>query len=146
MTVQASGDIKFADCAEDFEIANTSCAEPGTVMVMDDKGVLTPCIRAYDTRAIGIVSGAADLRPAIVLGRCEDGLPRAPVALAGKVFCKVDADRGPIRCGDLLTTSETEGHAMAVRDAAQALGAVVGKALRPFPAGRGLIPVLVLSR
>ena len=37
---------------------------------------------------------------------------RLPVALVGKVFCKVDAGFGAIDVGDLLTTSPNSGHAM----------------------------------
>jgi hypothetical protein len=43
----------------------------------------------------------------------------------------------------MLTTSPTAGHAMVARDAAQAFGAVLGKAIAPLGAGRGLVPVLV---
>ena len=61
----------------------------------------------------------------------------------GKVFCKVDAQFGAIEVGDLLTTSPTPGHAMKTSDPFKAFGAVIGKALRPFTAGRGLIPILI---
>jgi hypothetical protein len=61
----------------------------------------------------------------------------------GKVACKVDADHGAIAAGDLLTSSPTPGHAMRVADRQAAFGAVIGKALRPLAAGRGMIPVLV---
>jgi hypothetical protein len=64
------------------------------------------------------------------------------LALVGRVWCKVDATV-PIEVGDLLTTSPLVGHAMKVVDHARAAGAVLGKALRPLPAGTGLIPVLV---
>ena len=116
------------------------------VMVLDEDGLLRACTQAYDTRVAGIVSGAECFRPAIVLGRLPGGRPSAPLALAGRVYCMVDADRGAIRAGDLLTTSPTEGHAMGVQESGRALGAIVGKALRPLPAGRGLVPVLVCSR
>jgi hypothetical protein len=68
---------------------------------------------------------------------------RSPVALMGKVYCKVDADVGPIAVGDLLTTSNTPGHAMRVADPTQGLGCIIGKALRPLAEGKGLIPILV---
>ena len=61
----------------------------------------------------------------------------------GKVFCKVDASYGPIEAGDLLTTSDTPGHAMKAGDPARTSGAVVGKALRGLRDGQGLIPILV---
>jgi hypothetical protein len=68
---------------------------------------------------------------------------RMPVALMGKVYCKVDARHSPIEVGDLLTTSSTPGHAMKANDAHKAFGAVLGKALRPLEQGQGIIPILV---
>jgi hypothetical protein len=61
----------------------------------------------------------------------------------GKVYCWVDAVSGAIQVGDLLTTSPTPGHAMKAIDRERAFGAVIGKALRPWVEGRGLIPVLL---
>ena len=57
--------------------------------------------------------------------------------------CKVDADKGAIKVGDLLTTSETKGHAQKVTDPTKAVGAVLGKALAPMKKGKGTIPILV---
>ena len=68
------------------------------------------------------------------------------LALMGKVFCKVDASYGPIEVGDLLTTSDTPGHAMKAFDHRKAFGAVIGKALGPITSGQGLVPVLVALR
>ena len=45
--------------------------------------------------------------------------------------------------GDLLVTSSTPGHAMKGTDRSRMLGAVVGKALEPLAAGKGVIQVLV---
>jgi hypothetical protein len=61
----------------------------------------------------------------------------------GKVYCQVDASYAPVASGDLLTTSPTSGHAMKAVDRGRAFGAVLGKALRPLPGGRGLVPILV---
>jgi hypothetical protein len=90
-----------------------------------------------------VISGAGDFKPGLVLDKQDSEANRQPVALMGKVFCKVDADFGPIEIGDLLTTSSTPGHAMKAVDAAQAFGTVIGKALRALPTGRGEIPILV---
>jgi hypothetical protein len=68
---------------------------------------------------------------------------RVPIALIGKVYCKVDAQYAPIEVGDLLTTSPTPGHAMKAEDPLQAFGSVIGKALRSLANGQGLLPVLV---
>jgi hypothetical protein len=68
---------------------------------------------------------------------------RKPIALVGKVYCKVDAQYGAVETGDLLTTSPTPGHAMKATDQLKAFGAVIGKALRPLKEGHALIPILI---
>ncbi len=116
-------------------------------MVATDGGVLQPSDEPYDRRVAGVVSGAGSYRPGIVLDRAvERGPNRAPIALLGKVFCKVDATDDPIAVGDLLTTSRVPGHAMKAADPARAFGAVIGKALASLRSGRGLVPVLVALR
>jgi len=139
-----AGDIILpnADCAEDFDLSELDACEPGSVMVIDGEG-LRECDSAFDKKVAGILSGAGELRPGIILGRNRSDKRRRPLALVGKVLCKVDADHAPIEVGDLLTTSSTRGHAMKASDPLKAFGAVIGKALRPLERGRGLIPVLV---
>ncbi len=143
--VEVTGDIRLtnADCAEDFDISGTDVVAPGTVMVLDDQGALAASSKAYDRRVAGVVSGAGSLRPGIVLDRQESGRNRMPIALLGKVYCRIDADYSSVEVGDLLTSSPTMGHAMKAVDTIQAFGAVIGKALRPISEGRGLIPILV---
>jgi hypothetical protein len=143
--VEVTGDIRLsnADCAEHFDIAGAMAVEPGTVMVLDDAGALSASTHAYDKRVAGVVSGAGDYKPALVLDTRETGAVRQPIALLGKVFCKVDAQFGAIGVGDLLTTSPTSGHAMATSDPLKSFGAVIGKALRPWTSGQGLIPILI---
>jgi hypothetical protein len=139
----ASGDVLLmnADCAEEFDVAEA--VEPGTVMVLTDDGTLAMSSGAYDTRVAGIVSGAGTYKPALLLDRRDTGKTRLPIALIGKVFCRVDASHGVVRVGDLLTSAERPGHAMRIGDPARAFGAVIGKALAPLAADIGLIPVLV---
>lgn len=140
-----TGDIELmgADCAEEFDLLAEAGAEPATVMVIDAAGgKLRPCDEAYDRKVAGVISGGGTLSPGITLDK-QGGFGRRPVALAGKVMCKVDARYAPIEIGDLLTTSPTTGHAMRVQDHAQAFGAVIGKALKPLKAGAGLIPILI---
>ena len=145
--VEVTGDIRLInqDCAEEFDIVSVSLkdAEPGTVMVLDDCGALQPSSQAYDKRVAGVVSGAGDFKPGIILGKQASEAPRMPIALLGKVYCKVDARYAPVEVGDLLTTSDTLGHAMKVQDTRKAFGAVIGKALRPLSEGRDLIPILI---
>jgi hypothetical protein len=148
-SMEVSGDIRFtgslADCAEEFEVAAPDGvqAEPGSVLVIDDDGVLVPCRAAYDRRAAGVVSGAGAYKPGLVLDRRAPSPDRQAIALVGKVFCKVDARLGAIAVGDLLTTSDTPGHAMKASDPLRTPGAVIGKALRGLEGGTGLIPILV---
>jgi hypothetical protein len=106
-------------------------------------GALRPSCQAYDNKVAGVVSGAGEFRHALVLDKQKTDASRIPVALVGKVYCKVDAQYSPIGLGDLLTTSPTPGHAMKATERAQAFGAILGKALRSISEGQGLIPVLV---
>jgi hypothetical protein len=132
-----------ADCAEEFDVEPGSDQTPGTVMVIATDEMLRPCGDAYDRKVAGVLSGAGDYPPGIILGSRLSGAARPALALSGKVYCKVDADHGAIAVGDLLTTSSTPGHAMKAGDADRCHGAILGKALREFTHGRGLIPVLV---
>jgi hypothetical protein len=146
--VIVTGDIclENADCAEDFAVLESATATPGAVMVLSDNCALASCKEPYDPRVAGVVSGAGDSGPAIILGRGSGAGDRRPIALIGKTYCKVDAAFGPISIGDLLTTSPTPGHAMRASDPARAVGATVGKAMGSLDRGRGLIPVLVSLR
>jgi len=144
--VQVSGDVVLAgnDCAERFDIVAGASAEPGAVMVSCDDGSVRPCTESYDSRVVGVVSGAGDFRPALTLGRIsQDTTKIAPIALLGRVFCLVDATYGSVRVGDMLTTSKRCGHAMKAGDRAKAFGAVLGKSMGQLSEGRGLVPVLV---
>jgi len=149
--LEVNGDIKVtgdviltnADCAEEFDIVGAKSVEPGTVMVIDNDGALRASEQAYDKRVAGVISGAGNLRPGIVLGKQTNKANRLPLALTGKVYCKVDAEYGAVEVGDLLTTSPTNGHAMKVSDHNSSLGAIIGKALSPLKMGRGMIPILV---
>ena len=143
--VEVTGDIRQvnADCAEEFDISCSEAVDPGTVMVLGQENALQPSQEAYDRRVAGVISGAGDLKPGIVLGKQQSNEKRLPIALVGRAYCKVDARYSPIVVGDLLTTSLTPGHAMKADDPSKAFGAVIGKALRPLREGRGLMPILI---
>ena len=143
ISVQKDVVLTGADCAEQFDTYDAKPLEPGTIVVIDDEGKLRQSSGAYDKRVAGVVSGAGEYRPAIVLDRRASSEGRVSVALVGKVYCKVDADPAPIAVGDLLTTSVRPGFAMKAADPVQAFGAVIGKALKPLRAGQGVIPILV---
>lgn len=140
-----AGDVilQNADCAEDFEVFEAEHVDPGTVMALNNDGKLVQSKQQYDKRVAGVISGAGDLKPGLVLGRQLGNKNRVPLALVGRVNCKVDADYESIDVGDLLTTSETPGHAMKASDPTRSFGAVIGKALKPLKIGQDLIPILV---
>ncbi len=142
--VEVTGDIRLinADIAEDFTIADPT-VEVGTVMIFDANGFLTPCYDAYDKKVVGVISGAGDYKPGMVLDKQVSSEHRMPIALLGKVFCKLDAQYGAVEVGDLLTTSPTLGHAMKASNPYKAFGSVIGKALRGLTEGQGLVPVLI---
>jgi hypothetical protein len=133
-----------ADLAEPFAMSQRDI-EPGTVVVIDEEnpGKLKSSTRAYDKQVAGIVSGANGVRPGISMIQ-EDKLELGEnVALSGRVYVRADASNGAIRPGDLLTTSDTPGHAMKVTDYVKAHGAIIGKAMVALHEGRGMVLVLV---
>jgi hypothetical protein len=141
----STGDIILSneDCAEDFDIVEDEKIKPGSVMVIESEGKLKQSCSPYDKRVAGVISGAGNYKPGIILGKGQFKDNRMPVALLGKVFCRVDAQYSSIHVGDLLTTSATLGHAMKAQDPLRAFGSVLGKALRPLKMGKGLIPILI---
>ena len=143
--VHVLGDIALAnaDCAEEFIVKDMADAEPGTLMVFDQDGDLCPSTHAYDKKVAGVISGAKEYKPALVLDKTSECANRIPIALLGKVYCKVDAIYSSVAVGDLLTTSSTRGHAMKATNPKMLLGAVIGKAMAGLENGRGLIPILV---
>ncbi len=139
-----------SDLAEPFAVAKSEAeagVNPGMVVVIDpDKpGQLKLATEPYDRKVAGVISGANGLKPGMVMK--AEGQPHAngdhPVALTGRVWCWCDASHGAIQPGDLLTTSNTPGHAMKVLDHAKSQGAVLGKAMTRLELGRGLVLVLV---
>ncbi|MCC5479033.1 hypothetical protein [Streptomyces barringtoniae] len=130
-----------ADLAEHF--ASEGNFEPGTVLVIGDNGLLTPCGAEYDRRATGVVSGADGLEPGIVMESKTESEHHVTLALAGQVYVKADPRYGAITPGDLLTTSSTQGYAMRVTDHGRAVGAVLGKALSSLDGEPGLLRMLV---
>jgi hypothetical protein len=144
-TISVGGDVVLegADCAEEFDLKAAIDLEPGTVVVLDENGTLEASWQGYDRKVAGVISGAGEFRPGMVMDRRGNSQGRAPVALMGKVYCKVDAQYGAVEVGDLLTTSPTSGHAMKAGDPARAFGAVIGKALQRLESGRALVPILI---
>ena len=133
-----------ADLAEPFQMREDEL-DKGSVVVIDDEhpGRLKRSTGAYDTRVAGIISGANGINPGITLH--QEGLVEGGqnVALSGRVYVQADATGAPIKPGDLLTTSDTPGHAMKVTEHTRAQGAVIGKAMSSLKEGTGMVLVLV---
>jgi hypothetical protein len=141
-----TGDIRLrnSDCAEEFEVVDSINIEPGTVMVINKDGKLHESTEEYDNKVAGVISGGGEYKPGILLGKdVSRKNKREPIALIGKVFCKVDAVYSEIEIGDILTTSRTPGHAMKATDSQRSFGAIIGKALGALKEGKGLIPILI---
>jgi hypothetical protein len=136
-----------SDLSENFDIkAVIDEIRPGMLVSIDpdQPGRLITTTRAYDTTVAGVVSGAGGVKTGMLMGQqgsVADG--KHPVALSGRVYCWVDADRGAIKPGDLITSSDTPGHGMKVKSHKKAAGAVIGKAMSSLDKGKGLVLVLV---
>jgi len=137
--------ITGADVAEKFPCSEAK-PEPGAVMEVDPRnpGKLRLARSAYSTRVAGVVSGAGDLPAGAVLGHLRESEDGPPIALSGRVYVNCDAGNAAIEPGDLLTTSDTAGHAMKAIDRERSHGAILGKAMTRLKRDeRGLVLVLV---
>jgi hypothetical protein len=168
------------DLAEHIGYASGATLEPGDVVVISktEPGKVALSTEANATNVAGIVS----TNPGVVLGngflgeqdvakflgkdvkdlsvqefqsnvaKVEAARETVKLALAGQVPCKASAENGPINLGDLLTTSNTGGHAMKATPVSiggidvYRPGTIIGKALEPLSSGTGVIKVLVLSQ
>jgi hypothetical protein len=134
-----------SDLAEPFEISESQPIPKGALVIIDEEnpGQLKLSHQAYDKRVAGVVSGAGGINPGLTLtqeGVLEGG---QNVALSGRVYALATAANGPIKPGDLLTTSDIPGHAMKATDFVRWQGAVIGKAMSSLEEGEGLVLVLV---
>ncbi len=147
-----------ADFSEMIAVSGgASAVEPGDVMVIDPRN--PRAVKKASSARSRLVSGVYSARPGFIGSARDWDRPAAdevrsytleemaaefneiPVAVIGIVPCKVSAENGPIRPGDLLVTSNTAGHAM--RDDNPGVGTIVGKALGSLPSGVGVIDVLI---
>lgn len=137
-------EITGADIAEKFPM--TDKVEPGLVVAIDPANAGKLCLArgAYNHCVAGVVSGANNFSVGAVLGHLPGNEDAPPIALSGRVYVQCDATAGAIEPGDLLTTSDTPGHAMKAADRDRSQGAVLGKAMTSLASGhRGFVLVLV---
>jgi hypothetical protein len=132
------------DVAEPFHLSTPEIPK-GSVVVIDENnpGQLKLSEGPYDKRVAGILSGANGVHAGICLSQQGFTDGGQNVALSGRVYVLADASNSPINPGDLLTSSNTPGHAMRVSDHARAQGAILGKAMTGLNQGRGFVLVLV---
>lgn len=133
-----------ADVAEPFKMSDQRIAA-GSVVIIDEEhpGKLKLSAEPYDSHVAGVVSGANGVNPGISLRQHDTMDGEQNVALTGRVYVQATASNGPIRPGDLLTSSSIPGRAMKVTDHARAQGAILGKAMTKLDEGNGLVLVLV---
>ena len=121
---------QYADLAEIYETDNNY--EVGTVVVFGGTKEITTTEQKYDTRVAGVISE----NPAYIMNSKSDG---QPVALAGKVKCKV---HGIISKGTMLVASERTG--CATKSEHPPVGSVIGKALQSYNSDEtGVIDIVV---
>ncbi len=124
---------QYADVAERYL---ADAAYPvGTVLVIGGDKEVTQSTTNHQTSIAGTVSE----NPGVLMNRGLEGEYVAPVALLGRVPCRVI---GPIAKGDLLTSSDIPG--VAARMCVFAPGCVIGKALESYESEQeGIIEIMV---
>jgi hypothetical protein len=130
----------FQDIAEYINVRLEDNLESGDVVSIDTEADATVrrSSKEYDLSLAGIIS--SEDSAAFIIGKDkESGLNKKLLALAGRVLIKATTINGPIKRGDLLTSSSVPGHAMK----ATRPGPIVGKALENLEDGEGKIMVLV---
>jgi hypothetical protein len=139
----------------------------GDVLCLDEASAyVVPCSQANDTRVIGVIGPEVEIEDGEVLvvimghqgpepeigplGTSADAAKAAASLPERSVIrVKADASHGPIRRGDLLTSSPTPGYAMKAQPVEidgieiHRPGTIIGKAMEPLPRGQGLIGVFV---
>jgi hypothetical protein len=120
----------YKDLAENY-VADAQY-EPGTVLEFGGEFEVT--LAEDETRR---VAGVVSTDPAYLMGNGHPGEFVVPIALQGRVPCKV---RGKIRKGDMMV-SAGGGYARPTHD--PKIGTIIGKALQDFDGGEGVIEVVV---
>jgi hypothetical protein len=135
------------DMAENFE-AEVALEAGDVVSFHPEDDTVMRSAMPNDARICGVVS----TDPGVLLNvdpDRHDHKVRVPVALCGRVPCHVVDENGPIRRGDLLTSSSVPGYAMRAEpmdlggEAVYRAGTIVGKALTSHRQGGGMIDIFV---
>ena len=126
---------QYADVAERY-LADAEYPV-GTVLVIGGDQEVTQSTQACQSSIAGTVSE----NPGVLMNRGLEGEFVAPVALIGRVPCRI---KGHIAKGDLLCSSDTPGVAMALPVVQYTPGVVLGKALENHQSTEeGIIEIMV---
>jgi hypothetical protein len=121
---------QYADLAENY-VADAQYPA-GTVVEFGGEFEVT-----IGTNESPRVAGVISTQPAYLMNSMADGEFVVPVALQGKVPCKVS---GTIRKGDLLVSG---GYGYAISGTHPKIGTVIGKAIEDFDGEYGVINIVV---
>lgn len=125
---------RYADLAENY-LADQAY-EPGTVLVFGGEQEVT----TTDIKANFRVAGVVSTNPAHLMNGDLEGENVVPLALQGRVPCKVI---GEVHKGDILVTSAIPGYAI-VWNNSDKIGTVIGKAVgSKETSDRGVVEVVV---
>lgn len=122
---------QYADLAECY-LADDSY-EPGTVVMFGGEHEITVCDQDSCSAVVGVIS----TRPAYLMNSTLSGEHVAPVALMGRVPCKV---QGPVTKGSLMISA---GNGRARAETSPGPGTIIGKAVESFDGDQGVIEILV---
>lgn len=137
-----------ADLAENY--FSNMLLEPGDVVCLDP---IEDCIVQSKKPVDAFVCGVISTEPGLLMnsGHDEKREGNFPVALSGRVPCKVTDENGPITRGDMLCSSSIPGRAMKAQPimidgvAFHRPGTIIGKALGTLESGVGIMDIFVFS-
>jgi hypothetical protein len=115
-----STQARYADLAENYQADENY--DSGTILIFGGVNEVTISTRSHDISIAGVVSQ----NPAHLMNSALRGPNVVPLALQGRVPCKV---RGPVSKGTLLVSSDLPGVAEACQESKYRPGCVIGKSL-----------------
>jgi hypothetical protein len=141
LDAQRGGGKYVYDIAETIKVADGQAAD--VVIISEDKDItVVKSNKKFDTKVAGVIS----TDPKIYMGyspKIKESKEYKPLALARVVLCKVTAENGAIKKGDILVTSSIPGHAMRADPDEVTTGMILGSALGSLEEGQGKIYILV---
>lgn len=140
------GIVKHSDLAEIY--FSDEVLEAGDVVCLHP---IKDCIIKSGDPTDALVFGVISTEPGLLMNSDHDEEKEGnfPVALCGRVPCKVTDENGPIKRGDMLCSSSKAGHAMKAKPtmindvAVYHPGTIIGKALGALESGTGIIDIFV---